>query len=122
MKSRRMYDGVVGTGVQLMEVVFGELMWGMARGALYSAEFLGVMVTMGLTGLGWAVAAFPATLLVGFAFGGLGMALSPLIRSWQGFDIMGTVQFALFLFSRTLAPVSPYPPPRRLALEATPPY
>jgi lipooligosaccharide transport system permease protein len=122
MKYMRLYDGVLATPVQPMELAFGELMWAMARGALYSAAFLGVMVAMGLTAFGWAVAAFPATLLVGFAFGGLGMALSTFMRSWQDFDIMGTVQFALFLFSGTFAPLNSYPTPVRLLIEATPLY
>jgi lipooligosaccharide transport system permease protein len=122
MKYMRLYDGVLATPVRPMEVAFGELMWAMARGALYSAAFLGVMVAMGLTRLGWAVAAVPATLLVGFAFGGLGMALSTFMRSWQDFDIMGTVQFALFLFSGTFAPVASYPAPARLLIQATPLY
>jgi lipooligosaccharide transport system permease protein len=122
MKYMRLYDGVLATPVQPMELAFGELMWAMARGALYSAAFLGVMVAMGLTAFGWAVAAFPATLLVGFAFGGLGMALSTFMRSWQDFDIMGTVQFALFLFSGTFAPLGSYPTPVRLVIEATPLY
>jgi lipooligosaccharide transport system permease protein len=122
MKYMRLYDGVLATPVQPMELAFGELMWAMARGALYSAAFLGVMVAMGLTAFGWAVAAFPATLLVGFAFGGLGMALSTFMRSWQDFDIMGTVQFALFLFSGTFAPLGSYPTAVRLLIEATPLY
>ena len=122
MKYMRLYDGVLATPVQPMELAFGELMWAMARGAIYSAAFLGVMVAMGLTAFGWAVAAVPATLLVGFAFGGLGMALSTFMRSWQDFDIMGTVQFALFLFSGTFAPLSSYPTPARLLIEATPLY
>jgi lipooligosaccharide transport system permease protein len=122
MKFMRLYDGVLATPVRPMEVAFGELMWSMARGALYSAAFLGVMVAMGLTRPGWAIAAFPATLLVGFAFGGLGMGLSTFMRSWQDFDIMGTIQFTLFLFSGTFAPVSTYPAPFRWLVDATPLY
>jgi lipooligosaccharide transport system permease protein len=122
MKYMRLYDGVLATPVRPMEVALGELMWAMARGALYSAAFLGVMVAMGLTRAGWALAAFPATLLVGFAFGGLGMALSTFMRSWQDFDIVGTIQYTLFLFSGTFAPVGSYPAPFRLLVEATPLY
>jgi lipooligosaccharide transport system permease protein len=122
MKFMRLYDGVLATPVRPMEVALGELTWAMARGSLYSAAFLAIMVAMGLTGPGWALAAFPATLLVGFAFGGLGMALSTCMRSWQDFDLMGTVQFALFLFSGTFAPIGSYPYPLRLVVQATPLY
>ncbi len=122
MKYMRLYDGVLATPVRPMEVAFGELVWAMARGALYSAAFLTVMVAMGLTRPLWALAAFPATLLVGFAFGGLGMGLSTFMRSWQDFDIMGTIQFTLFLFSGTFAPISTYPTGFRWLIEATPLY
>jgi lipooligosaccharide transport system permease protein len=105
-----------------MEVAFGELLWAMARGSLYSAAFLVIMVLMGLTSAGWALLTFPAALLVGFSFGALGMALSTLMRSWQDFDILGTVQFALFLFSATFAPLRSYPLPARVLIEATPLY
>jgi len=122
MKYMRLYDGVLATPVQPMEVAFGEMLWAMARGAIYGGAFLVVMVLLGLTGPGWALAAFPATLLVGFAFGGLGMGLSTYMRSWQDFDLMATAQFALFLFSGTFAPVSTYPPVLRVVVEVTPLY
>jgi len=77
---------------------------------------------MGLTTVGWAIVALPATLLVGFSFGGLGMALSTFMRSWQDFDLMGVVQFALFLFSGTFAPVESYPGPLALLVQITPLY
>jgi lipooligosaccharide transport system permease protein len=122
MKYMRLYDGVLATPVRPMEVAFGELLWAMARGAIYSGAFLAVMVALRLTTLGWALATFPATLLVGFAFGGLGMGLTTFMRSWQEFDLVATAQFALFLFSGTFAPVSSYPPAARLLIECTPLY
>jgi lipooligosaccharide transport system permease protein len=122
MKYMRLYDGILATPVRPMEVAFGELLWAMGRGAIYSAAFLVVMVLLGLTGVGWALLAFPATLLVGFAFGGLGMGLSTFMRSWQDFDLNGTVQLALFLFSGTFAPLGSYPEPVRLVIEGTPLY
>jgi len=122
MKYMRLYDAVLATPVRPMEIAFGELLWGMARGSLYSAAFLVIMVLMDLTTVGWAVAAFPATLLVGLSFGGVGMALSTLMRSWQDFDLLGVVQFALFLFSGTFAPVSAYRPVFRVIVEWTPLY
>jgi lipooligosaccharide transport system permease protein len=122
MKYMRLYDAVLATPVRPMEIAFGELLWAMARGALYSGAFLAVMVGMGLTTVWWALAAFPASLLVGFSFGALGMALSTFMRSWQDFDVMAVVQFALFLFSGTFVPVSEYPRPLELLVQATPLY
>jgi lipooligosaccharide transport system permease protein len=61
-------------------------------------------------------------LLVGFAFGALGLALSTLMRSWQDFDLLSSAQFALFLFSATFTPLTNYPPAVRAIIEVTPLY
>lgn len=122
MKFMKLYDAVLATPVGPMEIAFGELMWAMARGSLYSGAFLVIMVAMDLTTAGWALVAFPAALLVGFSFGGMGMALSTFMRSWQDFDLLSVVQFALFLFSGTFAPVGSYSTPMRLLVQATPLY
>lgn len=106
MRFSKLYDAVLATPVRAMEIALGELLWAMARGAIYCAAFLAIMIGMHLTGAGWAVLAFFATLLVGFAFGSIGMALSTFMRSWQDFDLFGTVQVALFLFSATFTPLS----------------
>jgi lipooligosaccharide transport system permease protein len=122
MKYMRLYDGIIATPVRPFEIALGELGWAMIRGTLYSAAFLVVMVAMDLTSAARAVAAFPAAVLVGFAFGALGMALSTFMRSWQDFDLMGSAQFTLFLFSGTFVPAQAYPAVLRWVVEATPLY
>ena len=64
----------------------------------------------------------PATLLVGLAFGGVGMAISTLMRGWQDFDTLTTGQFALFLFSGTFSPVQDYPVAMGVVVWLTPLY
>ncbi|MFI2647501.1 ABC transporter permease [Micromonospora fulviviridis] len=122
MKYMKLYDGVIATPVQPFEIALGELGWAMIRGALYSAAFLVIMVAMDLTSAGRALAAFPAAVLVGFAFGALGMTVSTLMRSWQDFDLMGSAQFTLFLFSGTFVPAEAYPAVLRWLVEVTPLY
>ena len=99
MKWVRLYDAMVATPLRPFEIAIGELGWALIRGSLYSVAFLGIMVALDLTTIGWAVLALPASVLVGFAFGGLGMAISTLIRSWVDFDYVNVVQFGMFLFS-----------------------
>jgi lipooligosaccharide transport system permease protein len=122
MKWMRLYDGIIATPVRPMEIAIGELTWAMVRGTLYSAAFLVVMVSMGLTSVGLALIALPAAVLVGFAFGGIGLALSTFMRSWHDFDLMMTVQFSLFLFSGTFVPAEGYPTVLRWVVEVTPLY
>ena len=122
MKFMKLYDGILATPVRPMEIALGELAWAMIRGAIYSAAFLLVMIFMELTTPGPAVAAFGAAVLVGFAFGGAGMALSTFMRGWQDFDLMASAQFALFLFSGTFVPAEAYPAVLRWVVEVTPLY
>ena len=122
MKFMKLYDGMLATPVRPIEIAVGELAWAMIRGNIYAAAFLVVMVAMGLTTPGLAVGAFGATVLVGFAFGAVGMSLSTFMRSWQDFDLMASAQFALFLFSGTFVPAQAYPPVLRWVVEVTPLY
>ncbi|GAA3097971.1 ABC transporter permease [Streptosporangium carneum] len=122
MRYAKTFEAVLATPVRPLEIAVGELVWAMVRGSLYTAAFLVVMVALGLTRVGWALAAFPATLLVGLAFGGAGMAVSTLMRGWQDFDLLSTGQFALFLFSGTFSPVGEYPPMVEVLVGLTPLY
>ena len=123
MKYMKLYDGDArhpGTAVRdrARRAGLGDA----ARHASTRRAFLVVMVAMDLTTAGRALAAFPATVLVGFAFGAVGMALSTFMRSWQDFDLMAPAQFALFLFSGTFVPAEAYPAVLRWVVEVTPLY
>ncbi len=122
MKYTRLYDAVLATPVAPFEIAFGELLWALVRGSIYSAAFLVVMVSMGLTSVAGALAAFPATVLTGLAFGGVGMMLATFVRSWQDFDYVIVVQFAMFLFSGTFASAQDYHIVLRVLVEITPLY
>jgi lipooligosaccharide transport system permease protein len=122
MKFARLYESVLNTPVTPVEIAFGELSWAMLRGAMYIGGFLVVMVAMGLTTPLLALAALPPALLVGFAFGALGMALATLLRSWLDFDYVGMVAFTLFLFSGTFVPVSSFPGALQVVVQITPLY
>jgi lipooligosaccharide transport system permease protein len=122
MKFAKLYDSVLNTPVTPLEIAFGELGWAMMRGSMYSAAFLGLMAVMGVTTPALALIALPAALLVGFAFGAIGLALATIMRTWQDFDYMGVVQFALFLFSGTFVPVSSYPVAMQVIVQVTPLY
>ena len=118
----RLYDAMIATPLRPFEIALGELGWALIRGAAYAAAFLALMVGLGLTTAGWALLAFFAALLIGFAFGAAGMAVATFIRTWQDFDYINLVQFALFLFSGTFVPVASYDLVPRLLIQATPLY
>jgi lipooligosaccharide transport system permease protein len=114
------YDAMLATPIRPMEIAAGELLWAIIRGSLYTVAFLIIMVVMGLTTFWWAIAAFPATVLVGLGFGAVGMAVSTVIRGWQDFDLLFAGQFALFLFSGTFSPVQDYPLGVEILIGVTP--
>jgi lipooligosaccharide transport system permease protein len=68
------------------------------------------MALMGLTESWWALMTVPGAVLIGFAFGSLGMAATTYMRSWQDLDLVALVTMPLFLFSATFYPLDVYPP------------
>ena len=80
------------------------------------------MVAMGLVSSWWAVLVLPAALLIGVAFGAVGMALTTWMRSWQDFEYVTLATLPLFLFSATFFPLDAFPTWLGWVVEATPLY
>ena len=118
----KVYEGVLATPMRTIDIARGELAWSLMRSAVYAAGFVVVMAVMGLVSSWWAVLAWPATWLIGFAFAGLGMALTTFMKSWQDFEYIQLAIVPMFLFSATFFPVTAYPGVLRWAVEATPLY
>lgn len=118
----KLYDQILTTPVTTTDVARGELAWCLLRGGIYSTAFLAVMAALGLVSSWWALAALPAALLIAFAFGAVGMALTTYMTSWQDFDKITLVQLPLFLFSATFFPVTMFPAALRWVVELTPLY
>ncbi|MBU6423061.1 MAG: ABC transporter permease, partial [Chloroflexi bacterium] len=65
----------------------------------------------------------PAALLVSAAFSAAGLAGSAYLRTVNDFDVpMGLIVMPMFLFSGTFFPISIYPTPIQLFMQATPLY
>jgi lipooligosaccharide transport system permease protein len=122
LKYEKLYDQMLATPLTSGDIARGEIIWGQLRGASYSAAFLVVMWALGLVHSWWALLAFPATLLIGFAFSAVFMAAATWMTSWQDFDKVTLVQLPLFLFSGTFFPVTAFDGALRWVVEATPLY
>ena len=118
----KVYDGVLATPMRPLDIAAGELVWSLMRASCYSAAFLVVMAAMGLVSSWWAVLAWPATWLIGFAFAGAGMALTTFMKSWQDFDYIQLAIVPMFLFSATFFPATRFGGPLRWVVEVTPLY
>jgi lipooligosaccharide transport system permease protein len=116
------FVAILATPLSSGDIAVGELIWALIRGGLYATGFLAVMFVLGLVVSPWIVLAFPAALLVGFAFGAVGMAATSFMKTWQDFDLIQLVVLPLFLFSATFYPIETYPEPIRIIVQLTPLY
>ncbi|MFT4082015.1 MAG: ABC transporter permease [Nocardioides sp.] len=122
LKYNKLFDQMLATPLSTLDVARGELAWSLLRGGVYSAAFLVVMLAMGLIDSWWAVLVLPAALLIGLAFGAVGMALTTWMRSWQDFEYVTLSTMPLFLFSATFFPITAFPDWLRWVVECTPLY
>jgi lipooligosaccharide transport system permease protein len=118
----KVYDGVLATPMRPINIATGEMMWCLLRSGVYSLGFLLVMAAMGLVDSWWAVLAWPATWLIGFAFAGAGMALTTFMKSWQDFEYIQLAIIPMFLFSATFFPITAFDGFLRWVVEVTPLY
>ncbi len=116
------FTSILSTPLSPGDVAVGELAWALIRGGLYAIGFMVVMVVLGLVVSPWVVLAVPAALLVGFAFGAIGMAATSFMKTWQDFDLIQLVILPLFLFSATFYPIETYPDALRVIVQLTPLY
>jgi lipooligosaccharide transport system permease protein len=116
------YETMLATPIGVLDLAYGEVAWGLLRGALYATAFLVTMLVMGLVASWWAVLAVPAALLIGFAFAGAGLASTTWMRSFIDFDYVNLALFPLFLFSATFFPLTRYPSTVQAIVRLTPLY
>jgi lipooligosaccharide transport system permease protein len=122
LRHARVFEVILTSPVGTFEVILGELIWAVARSGLFGALFLGVMAALDLAAPLRLVLAFPAVLLVGTAFGAVGMAVTTYVRGWQDFDVITMTQTGLMLFSGTFFPVTQYPAVVTALVQALPLY
>jgi lipooligosaccharide transport system permease protein len=120
MKYGKIYDGMLATSLGPMDVAIGEIAWALIRGGIYSAGFMVVMVAMGLTASWWAAAMLPAALLIAFAFGAVGMAVTTYMKTFQDLDMVQVAVLPMFLFSGTFYGLDVYPAWLRWIVECLP--
>ncbi len=122
LRYAKLYDAMLATPLGPRDIAVGEVGWALFRGALYSAMFLVVALVAGLIHSWWALLALPAAVLIGLAFGAIGMFATTFMSSWQHFDYITLAIQPMFLFSATFFPLSTYPEALQWLVRATPLY
>jgi lipooligosaccharide transport system permease protein len=116
------FTAILSTPLSPGDIALGELGWALIRCGLYAVGFMAVIIVLGLFVSPWAILAVPAALLVGFAFGAVGMAYTSFMKTWQDFDLIQLVVLPMFLFSGTFYPIDAYPAALQLFVRLTPLY
>lgn len=122
LKYAKTYEAMLTTPIGIADVAVGEITWALLRGTLYAVGFMAVMLALGLVESPAWLLALPGSILIGFAFASVGMALSTWVRAWTDFDKLQLVLLPMFLFSATFYPISAYPPALQVLVELTPLY
>jgi lipooligosaccharide transport system permease protein len=122
LKYAKTYEAMLATPMGPKDIAVGEIAWCQARGLLYAAGFLVVMAVLGLLPSAWGLLALPGAVLIGLAFGAVGMAASTYMRSWQDFDLVQFAIMPLFLLSATFFPLEVYPEVVRPVVMLSPLY
>jgi lipooligosaccharide transport system permease protein len=122
LRYAKTYDAVLATPMTPGDIALGEIAWALMRGVIYATIFAVVMVVMGLADSPWIVAAVPIAVLIGFAFAGVGMAVTTYMRGWADFEFVFLATMPMFLFSGSFFPLSRYPAALRTIVQLTPLY
>jgi lipooligosaccharide transport system permease protein len=122
LRYQKLYDAILSTPLGVGDIAVGEVGWALMRGTLYATSFVIIAAALGLILSPLAILAIPGALLIGFAFGAVGMAVSSFLRSWQDFDMVQLILLPMFLFSATFFPLSAYPPFLQTLVQLTPLY
>ncbi|GAA0392839.1 transport permease protein [Acrocarpospora corrugata] len=118
----RFYHSLIVTPVTVTGAVTGEVLWGMLRALITGTGFLAVIAAFGLVQSPWILLAVPAGLLIGFAFGAASLTFTGYVRGWHDYQYMQLIMLPMFLFATTFYPVTVYPEPVQLLVEALPLY
>jgi lipooligosaccharide transport system permease protein len=122
LRYNKTFEAILATPLSPGDVAVGELVWALIRGGIYAIAFILVMLLLGLVASPLVLLAVPAALLIGFAFGGVAMAATSFMRTWQDFDLIQLVVLPMFLFSGTFYPLDDYPEALRAFVQLTPLY
>ncbi len=122
LKEERTYDAIVPTPLSVIDIAFGEVASAIILAVISTIGFIVVMLVLGLAVSPGLALAIPGSLLVGYAFGSAGLAVTTYLRDWADFQVIQLVMLPMFLFATTFYPVSVYPSWARPVVELLPLY
>jgi len=122
IKTERSYEAIVPTPLSIADIAIGEVVSAVLMGVFASVGFVVVMLILGLVVSPAVLLAIPGALVVGFAFGSAGLAVTTYLRDFSDFQMIQLVMLPMFLFATTFYPLSVYPGWARPIVEILPLY
>lgn len=110
MKPQKTFDAILATPVTPMELAAGEVVTAALKSGVGAAVVLAVITAFGLVQSPLALLTIPLGLVVGFAFGALGLVTTALSPDYSFFNYFFTLVIApMFLLSGIFFPVETLP-------------
>lgn len=121
MYFQRTWDAVTATPTSIDDVLWGEIVWAATKSTINATLMALVIAAFGL--LPWATLPLVALVafVAGLAFGGIGLAVSALVRGIDGFSIaIYLFVTPMMLFSGTFFPLQQLPAAAQAVAKALP--
>ncbi len=97
------FEGILMTPITVIELAFGEVLWGAVKGLISGGIMLLVMPLFGLWPSVWVLVMLPILLIAGIFFSALGLIMTALAKNYEFFNyFISLVITPLFLFSGIL--------------------
>ena len=110
MHVQKTWEAIVNAPMTLDDVLLGEYMWAVTKALAAGVCMLAVIALFGYAKSVLAIAAIPAAVLVGLAFGGVGLCVNAVANGYDFFSYyMTLVLTPMMMFSGVFFPVDQLP-------------
>ncbi|UCH80879.1 MAG: ABC transporter permease [Nitrospiraceae bacterium] len=110
MTYQKTFEAILATPVNIDDLVFGEIMWGAAKGTLYGTTIMLVVSAFSLIDSFFIVITIPFIFITGLIFAEIGVIASATVPGIDSFNYFNTLFMTpMFLFSGIFFPVDTLP-------------
>lgn len=110
MDFQKTFDAMIATPLRIEDVIVGEVMWGMTKGAISAVMVFVVLSLFGLVNHTTAYLVLPLVFVESFMFAAIGMFVTSLVKAIDYFTYyLSGVMTPMFLFSGIFFPVATLP-------------
>lgn len=110
MYYQKTFDAILSTPLTVEDVVLGEMLWGATKALFAGTIMMAVISLFGLMDYPHSLLIIPLTLVAGFAFSGIGMCFTAIVKTIEVFNFPVFLFITpMFLFSSVFFPLTVLP-------------